>query len=172
MSTTPSGSEASKVLLLAMTGRRHQLRAHALAIGHPVVGDYTYAGDDLPPRMMLHAYHINMPTTSNIRVPEGDTVMSIVTFYIDRHDIVNTFLHFIFTYFCKNYFCTVEFSYFRLLYYYYWNGSISGDRRIIVTTADPFDECLEGWHPGVTFHPITEDTIALLVSGHGSQLVT
>lgn len=41
------------------TGRRHQIRVHAAAIGHPVVGDTRYAHTDLnpdrAPRLMLHA---------------------------------------------------------------------------------------------------------------------
>ena len=59
-----SGCPASKVLLQAVTGRRHQLRAHTHALGHTIVGDYTYSrGTDTSPyRMMLHAYHISIPT--------------------------------------------------------------------------------------------------------------
>lgn len=36
------GREASKLLLTPITGRRHQLRLHALLIGHPIIGDATY----------------------------------------------------------------------------------------------------------------------------------
>jgi 23S rRNA pseudouridine1911/1915/1917 synthase len=40
------------------TGRTHQIRVHAAAIGHPVVGDATYGGDRprlRAPRPLLHA---------------------------------------------------------------------------------------------------------------------
>ncbi|KAF2347831.1 Pseudouridine synthase RsuA/RluB/C/D/E/F [Trinorchestia longiramus] len=55
------GEEVSKVLLLAVTGRRHQLRAHCCSRGHVVVGDYTYSNrrDCAPHRMMSHAYHFS-----------------------------------------------------------------------------------------------------------------
>ena len=36
------GAPVTKVLLLPKTGRRHQLRVHCLALGHPILGDYTY----------------------------------------------------------------------------------------------------------------------------------
>lgn len=56
---------ATKVLLQPVTGRRHQLRVHCEAIGHPIVGDYTYNGTknfkSPPPRMMLHALMLRIP---------------------------------------------------------------------------------------------------------------
>lgn len=33
----------TKVRLRLMTGRRHQLRVHCLCLGHPIIGDATYA---------------------------------------------------------------------------------------------------------------------------------
>ena len=51
----------TKVLLQPITGRRHQLRLHCTSIGHPIVGDMTYAQDSQPPRMMLHAYQLQLP---------------------------------------------------------------------------------------------------------------
>jgi tRNA pseudouridine32 synthase / 23S rRNA pseudouridine746 synthase len=68
------GSPVTKVRLVPETGRRHQLRLHAVAHGHPIVGDATYVPDEgrtyfpddpefLPPRMMLHAarLELNLP---------------------------------------------------------------------------------------------------------------
>eukprot|EP01063_Lacrimia_lanifica_P025178 TRINITY_DN32953_c0_g1_i1.p1 TRINITY_DN32953_c0_g1~~TRINITY_DN32953_c0_g1_i1.p1 ORF type:complete len:391 (+),score=122.05 TRINITY_DN32953_c0_g1_i1:49-1221(+) len=60
---------ASLVLLAPCTGRRHQLRVHCQAWGHPIVGDLCYHPEDRPraiPRMMLHAWklHLPMDTTS------------------------------------------------------------------------------------------------------------
>src|SRR5262245_45853557 len=40
------GSTASLVLLTPKTGRRHQLRAHLAAIGHPIAGDRLYGLSD------------------------------------------------------------------------------------------------------------------------------
>jgi 23S rRNA-/tRNA-specific pseudouridylate synthase len=53
------------VHLQLLTGRRHQLRVHSLAIGHPIVGDNVYSG--LPKeqqdceRMLLHAWRLGLP---------------------------------------------------------------------------------------------------------------
>jgi 23S rRNA-/tRNA-specific pseudouridylate synthase len=51
----------TKVLLMPVTGRRHQLRVHMAALGHPIVGDCTYLpADDDKPRMMLHAWRLQL----------------------------------------------------------------------------------------------------------------
>lgn len=59
------GREVTEVRLFPQTGRRHQLRLHLTAIGHPIVGDETYADSsfspELPPRMMLHAHDLLLP---------------------------------------------------------------------------------------------------------------
>ena len=59
------GIKCTKVLLIPVTGRRHQLRLHLKSIGHPILGDYTYDRDfsikhDIP-RMFLHARSIRIP---------------------------------------------------------------------------------------------------------------
>ncbi|KAI1883891.1 hypothetical protein AGOR_G00220750 [Albula goreensis] len=58
-----SGDPVTKVLLQPLTGRTHQLRVHCSAIGHPIVGDFTYSlrTDSAPYRMMLHAYLLRLP---------------------------------------------------------------------------------------------------------------
>jgi len=47
-----------------LTGRRHQIRVHCYAIGHPVLGDTRY-GNDRPvggaPRLMLYAAELRLP---------------------------------------------------------------------------------------------------------------
>lgn len=68
----------SKVLLQPETGRRHQLRVHLASIGHPILGDVTYAPppppallDDgttqiatpQPYRMFLHAWQLRFNET-------------------------------------------------------------------------------------------------------------
>ncbi|KAM8825125.1 RNA pseudouridylate synthase domain-containing protein 1 [Synchiropus picturatus] len=56
-------SAVTKVLLQPLTGRTHQLRVHCSALGHPIVGDFTYScgADDAPYRMMLHAHLLHLP---------------------------------------------------------------------------------------------------------------
>lgn len=48
--------------IIPETGRRHQIRVHLAACGHPIVGDRIYGGtagiDHPPPRQLLHAYRI------------------------------------------------------------------------------------------------------------------
>lgn len=57
------GGPVTKVLLQPLTGRTHQLRVHCEAVGHPIVGDYTYSlgADSAPYRMMLHAHLLHLP---------------------------------------------------------------------------------------------------------------
>lgn len=49
-----------------LTGRRHQIRVHSYAIGHPVLGDTRY-GIARPvggaPRLMLHAAELRLPVS-------------------------------------------------------------------------------------------------------------
>ncbi|XP_068002608.1 RNA pseudouridylate synthase domain-containing protein 1-like isoform X2 [Melanerpes formicivorus] len=63
-----SGDPVTKVLLQPLTGRTHQLRVHCSAIGHPIVGDFTYSHrqDSSPYRMMLHAYYLRIPTSTEL----------------------------------------------------------------------------------------------------------
>ena len=58
---TLRGKLVAKLLLCPQSGRRHQLRLHCLALGHPVVGDVAYSGDRSSPRMMLHAWMLRLP---------------------------------------------------------------------------------------------------------------
>ena len=57
--------------ILPETGRRHQIRVHLYALGHPVLGDPLY-GHNRPvggaARLMLHAYELTF------RHPSGQTV--------------------------------------------------------------------------------------------------
>lgn len=69
------GAVVTKVALIPRTGRRHQLRIHAMHVAHPIVGDATYIDEALerayygrdfcPPRMMLHAARLRL------KLPEG-----------------------------------------------------------------------------------------------------
>jgi len=44
------------------TGRTHQIRAHLSLIGHPLLGDELYGGqDERAPRQMLHSYKCQIP---------------------------------------------------------------------------------------------------------------
>lgn len=55
---------ATLLEVVPKTGRRHQIRVHLNAAGHPVLGDKRY-GKDRPvggaPRMMLHAWTLEVP---------------------------------------------------------------------------------------------------------------
>ncbi|MBY3053484.1 RluA family pseudouridine synthase [Rhizobium laguerreae] len=58
------------------TGRTHQLRVHALHIGHPIIGDPKYFDDDpnwdfpggVQKKLHLHARHIDIPHPSGGRL--------------------------------------------------------------------------------------------------------
>eukprot|EP00943_MAST-04B_sp_MAST-4B-sp1_P007309 g7309.t1 len=59
------GIKCTKVVLIPITGRRHQLRVHMKSIGHPILGDYTYDREfcikhDLP-RMYLQSKSLKIP---------------------------------------------------------------------------------------------------------------
>lgn len=50
--------QATRVKLMPITGRSHQLRVHMLSLGHPILGDRLYATPDArdrTERLMLHA---------------------------------------------------------------------------------------------------------------------
>ena len=53
-----AGAEASLVRLELSGGRRHQLRVHMAAIGHPLAGDDLYAGGEAP--FFLHAWRLGL----------------------------------------------------------------------------------------------------------------
>lgn len=62
-----AGDDESRVRLMPLTGRSHQLRVHMLSLGHPILGDPLYAQGDARayPRLMLHAESLR------IRHPDG-----------------------------------------------------------------------------------------------------
>jgi 23S rRNA pseudouridine955/2504/2580 synthase len=62
------GTKAAWLALMPMTGRTHQLRAHCLALGTPILGDGKYAGagafiarDAVPRQLHLHARRLILP---------------------------------------------------------------------------------------------------------------
>jgi 23S rRNA pseudouridine955/2504/2580 synthase len=61
-----AGNRAAWVELQPLTGRTHQLRVHMEAIGHPIVGDGKYAGQDafltgsISRKLHLHARRIRI----------------------------------------------------------------------------------------------------------------
>ena len=67
-------SEAeTRVRLMPLTGRSHQLRVHMLSLGHPILGDPLYAegaARDDHPRLMLHSESLRL------RHPDGGRHMT------------------------------------------------------------------------------------------------
>jgi 23S rRNA pseudouridine955/2504/2580 synthase len=61
-----AGNRAAWVELQPMTGRTHQLRVHMAAIGHPIVGDGKYGGQDafltgtISRKLHLHARRLRI----------------------------------------------------------------------------------------------------------------
>jgi len=61
-----AGKVAAWAALLPLTGRTHQLRAHCLAVGAPILGDGKYGGkaahmEGAPEGLMLHARELELP---------------------------------------------------------------------------------------------------------------
>lgn len=54
--------ENTRVRLVPVTGRSHQLRVHMQALGHPILGDTLYASGAAAelPRLMLHAEELRL----------------------------------------------------------------------------------------------------------------
>jgi 23S rRNA pseudouridine955/2504/2580 synthase len=69
-----AGNRAAWVELQPLTGRTHQLRVHMLAIGHPILGDGKYGGQDafltgaISRKLHLHARRLR------IDHPDGDRI--------------------------------------------------------------------------------------------------
>jgi 23S rRNA pseudouridine955/2504/2580 synthase len=67
-----AANEAAWVALMPVTGRTHQLRAHMMAIGTPIAGDFKYGGSEarlhgeVATKLHLHARSIR------IRHPQGN----------------------------------------------------------------------------------------------------
>ncbi len=61
------GGGETRVRFFPKTGRSHQLRVHALALGHPILGDPFYAEGPVRdhPRLMLHSEELRL------RHPDG-----------------------------------------------------------------------------------------------------
>ncbi|WP_027857032.1 pseudouridine synthase [Marinobacterium jannaschii] len=54
----------SRLKLIPVTGRSHQLRVHSLEMGHPIIGDRFYAPPEIQqqsPRLLLHAEYLQFP---------------------------------------------------------------------------------------------------------------
>ncbi|XP_048408572.1 RNA pseudouridylate synthase domain-containing protein 1 isoform X2 [Stegostoma tigrinum] len=93
-----SGDPVTKVLLQPLTGRTHQLRVHCMAVGHPIVGDFTYSlkTDSNPYRMMLHAYYLRIPmegelievTTADLFTHMVDSNLELGSWVNNLHDII------------------------------------------------------------------------------------
>ncbi|MEO9463664.1 MAG: RluA family pseudouridine synthase [Marinomonas sp.] len=80
-----AGHSTAWVELEPLTGRTHQLRAHMAAIGHPIVGDGKYGGQDafltgsVSRKMHLHARRlvISQPAVDGKSVPKLDVTAEL-----------------------------------------------------------------------------------------------
>ncbi|MEP6341694.1 MAG: pseudouridine synthase [Maricaulaceae bacterium] len=73
---TQDNQNSSRVSLHPITGRSHQLRVHMWTMGHPILGDRIYAGDDVfeaAPRLCLHAENLT------VRHPIGGKPVSVTS---------------------------------------------------------------------------------------------
>jgi hypothetical protein len=61
------GAPVAHVEARPATGRRHQIRVHAAASGHPVLGDAAYSEDRDSFRMFLHAARLYLPLRAAAR---------------------------------------------------------------------------------------------------------
>lgn len=72
----PNNGGFTLVALKLETGRTHQIRVHMSHIGHPLVGDYLYGGDNprLLDRQALHSYQLsfNHPVTGKRVTVDAD----------------------------------------------------------------------------------------------------
>ncbi len=93
-----AGQVAAWLSLKPLTGRQHQLRAHAHHLGVPILGDNKYGGDEglpegVPNRLHLHARRIEFPHprggTIDLSAPLSDHMLAtfkLFGFDADRFD--------------------------------------------------------------------------------------
>ena len=80
------GGKVSLMLLSPRTGRTHQLRAHMLALGCPILGDGKYGGAEAFPndhinRLCLHAARLDLAGESPIIADLPHDLRQIMTFF-------------------------------------------------------------------------------------------
>lgn len=64
---SPEGAPLAQIVFEPLTGRTHQLRVHAAAMGWPILGDPVYGNGRTPgaPKLHLHAREIVVPLPSD-----------------------------------------------------------------------------------------------------------
>ncbi|HJK97422.1 MAG TPA: RluA family pseudouridine synthase [Polyangiaceae bacterium LLY-WYZ-14_1] len=82
----PLPDDLALVLVRAVTGRRHQIRAHLAAAGHPLVGDTLYGGPERSGlnRHFLHAHELALPhpteeSVIRVRSPLPEDLQAVLT---------------------------------------------------------------------------------------------
>lgn len=81
-----AGDSISLLALRPKTGRTHQLRAHCVHLGCPILGDGKYGGKEVFPspsinRMMLHAVSLRKPSTPLIIAPLPAAMKQAIAFF-------------------------------------------------------------------------------------------
>ena len=69
-----AGQRLAWMSLKPVTGRQHQLRAHMAIIGHPIVGDEKYGGDEDLPESLDNKLHLHARRVTFRHPRTGETV--------------------------------------------------------------------------------------------------
>ncbi len=81
-----NGKDVTKIVAKLYTGRRHQIRLHCKLMGHVILGDIVYGGDNQAPRMMLHAHMLRITCCKNLKaMKEGDVATAISGDPLDQY---------------------------------------------------------------------------------------
>ena len=77
-----TGRGATLLSVEPVTGRRHQIRAHLYAVGHPILGDPLY-GAPRPvggaPRLMLHALSLALDGLPSLSCPPPSDFLAVLS---------------------------------------------------------------------------------------------
>lgn len=71
---------ATLIVAKPKTGRTHQIRVHALHLGHPLLGDEKYHPSDVSAakRLCLHAWKLRIPDVGEFEAPVPDDMQMLI----------------------------------------------------------------------------------------------
>lgn len=80
--TLSQTGDASLLAVRIEGGVRHQIRLHLSSLGHPIVGDTLYGGQEvLPATFFLHAAYLQMPKSDPLFAPIPDSFRSMLNHF-------------------------------------------------------------------------------------------